>query len=484
MTCNGTFRKRRLVRTSLLTAPNAPAGSRKIPRHSTVRCCCVLSRIYNPCVLCGGKNNYLLPVDPDGMTIKERIGLIDRGFHPVLSLPQDIPLSAHVDSLLKSGDWRTPTSSQVTSGTNTTTGRRGVKTGGMDEEATPVTKKRTFKRKHSKSSVHDEFSEQTAGSSKLDRRKTLKRRKRTATSGDVASVNEMDDSGSGFPPSSPACLSASGDNSTPGRPARERSMFHDLMRRRTSYDIDNIVIPYSMAATTRVERLQYKEILTPKWRTVEDSIDDFGTTTSQVIPETFNEKWFNLITIICLEQVERLQKDEDTEDVSEDACVARHERSEVEERRKFMSYLKQPSGSARGRSRRVDHILDSRAESSGANTPDQPMSPHDESSVTPVKFVSSVSTDNLSGTIKQERMDSLDVVGEDEAMSTTCDTPSFKEDSQSASFSLSAIKERRRTASLTKRSESVWKFLHDDNSAMSWELDEVIFNISIHGSCV
>lgn len=31
-----------------------------------------------------------------------------------------------------------------------------------------------------------------------------------------------------------------------------------------SYDIDNIVIPYSVAASTRVEKLPYKEILTPK----------------------------------------------------------------------------------------------------------------------------------------------------------------------------------------------------------------------------
>lgn len=31
-----------------------------------------------------------------------------------------------------------------------------------------------------------------------------------------------------------------------------------------SYDIDNIVIPYSVAASTRVEKLKYKEILTPK----------------------------------------------------------------------------------------------------------------------------------------------------------------------------------------------------------------------------
>lgn len=36
----------------------------------------------------------------------------------------------------------------------------------------------------------------------------------------------------------------------------------------TSYDIDNIVIPYSMAAATRLEKLEYKEIPTPKWRVV------------------------------------------------------------------------------------------------------------------------------------------------------------------------------------------------------------------------
>nr|CAI5820886.1 unnamed protein product [Callosobruchus analis] len=40
-----------------------------------------------------------------------------------------------------------------------------------------------------------------------------------------------------------------------------------------SYDIDNIVIPYSVAASTRVEKLQYKEILTPKWRIAEQDYD-------------------------------------------------------------------------------------------------------------------------------------------------------------------------------------------------------------------
>ena len=33
-----------------------------------------------------------------------------------------------------------------------------------------------------------------------------------------------------------------------------------------AFDINNIVIPYSMASATRVEKLQYKEIPTPSWR--------------------------------------------------------------------------------------------------------------------------------------------------------------------------------------------------------------------------
>ncbi len=43
-------------------------------------------------------------------------------------------------------------------------------------------------------------------------------------------------------------------------------MKESLRRRRgeSAFDINNIVIPYSMAASTRVEKLKYKEIVTPK----------------------------------------------------------------------------------------------------------------------------------------------------------------------------------------------------------------------------
>lgn len=60
------------------------------------------------------------------------------------------------------------------------------------------------------------------------------------------------------------------------------------------------------------------------------------------------------------------------EDVSEDAVTLRHEKCEHEERKKFLSYIKFPLTGGRSRANRR---TDSRAESSGANTPD-PMSPH------------------------------------------------------------------------------------------------------------
>lgn len=52
--------------------------------------------------------------------------------------------------------------------------------------------------------------------------------------------------------------------------------------------------------------------------------------------------------------------------------LTRHEKCEIEERKKFMSYIKFPLTGPRSRANRR---TDSRAESSGANTPD-PMSPH------------------------------------------------------------------------------------------------------------
>ncbi|XP_033232821.1 uncharacterized protein nsl1 isoform X3 [Drosophila pseudoobscura] len=66
----------------------------------------------------------------------------------------------------------------------------------------------------------------------------------------------------------------SGSRSRHASPTQnQRSERTTERRHRPVYDIDNIVIPYSIAAQTKVEILPYKEIPTPKWRVVDSETD-------------------------------------------------------------------------------------------------------------------------------------------------------------------------------------------------------------------
>lgn len=86
-------------------------------------------------------------------------------------------------------------------------------------------------------------------------------------------------------------------------PRRRRS---DLQH---AYDIDNIVIPYHMACAPRIEKPKYKEIITPKWREI-----DFETV--------------------------KIELDEDMlEDLSDERCAERHQRCEMEEKKRFLTFI-------------------------------------------------------------------------------------------------------------------------------------------------
>ncbi|CAI8016404.1 KAT8 regulatory NSL complex subunit 1 [Geodia barretti] len=63
---------------------------------------------------------------------------------------------------------------------------------------------------------------------------------------------------------------------TPSLPRKKRLLSHA-----PSYDIDNIVIPYSVAAATRLEKLEYKEVMTPGWRQVEATPTDHAPSSTQ-----------------------------------------------------------------------------------------------------------------------------------------------------------------------------------------------------------
>ena len=80
------------------------------------------------------------------------------------------------------------------------------------------------------------------------------------------------------------------------------------------------MIPYSIAATTRVEKLQYKEIITPKWRIIEsfeNNLKDIGNGNKRIESHECTE-----------------------EDISDSAFELRHEKCEIEEKKRILSFLR------------------------------------------------------------------------------------------------------------------------------------------------
>ncbi|XP_069716695.1 KAT8 regulatory NSL complex subunit 1-like protein isoform X4 [Phaenicophaeus curvirostris] len=176
---------------------------------------------------------------------------LDSSFHPVLSFPSDIPLHIYFETLLRKDDIKGEPADASSSG--------------VEFKACPNNGERnarfeTFSFQHAEPESHSGFA------------------------------------------------AATNVNAVP-RPAQSTSSQHNSRRRlrsESSYDIDNIVIPMSLVAPSKLEKLQYKEILTPSWRVVE------------------------------LQPLERSQTDEEeTEDLSDEAFASRHTKYEERERARW-----------------------------------------------------------------------------------------------------------------------------------------------------
>lgn len=98
--------------------------------------------------------------------------------------------------------------------------------------------------------------------------------------------------------------------------------------------------------------------------------------------------------------------EEEEEDISDEAYIARHQRALIEERRRFETFLKFPWSTRSRANRRVD----SRAESSGANTPD-PTSPAASQLAGPTADNESIPSP-LAQTTQQHPLDALSGDGE------------------------------------------------------------------------
>ncbi|XP_076791751.1 KAT8 regulatory NSL complex subunit 1 isoform X2 [Arvicanthis niloticus] len=292
-------KKRRLVRPSSIVPL-----SKKV--HRNVRSGCDV----NPsCALCGsGSVNTMPPEIQYEAPLLERLSQLDSCVHPVLAFPDDVPTSLHFQSMLKS-QWQNkpfdkikPTKKfslkhraampcslsdpvrkdrhKLVNSFLTTaklphhqtrpdrTHRQHLDDVGAVPMVERVTAPKAERLLHLPPSVHDPtHSKMRLRDHSSERSEVLKHHTDMSSSSYLTATHH--------PSHSPLVrqLSTSSDTSTPPSSNSQvgASTSQPVRRRRgeSSFDINNIVIPMSVAATTRVEKLQYKEILTPSWREVD-----------------------------------------------------------------------------------------------------------------------------------------------------------------------------------------------------------------------
>ncbi|XP_040923421.1 KAT8 regulatory NSL complex subunit 1 isoform X2 [Toxotes jaculatrix] len=339
-------RRRRLIQPN--TVPNLNG---KAVRSSCIQCNC---RVNPSCVMCGGwptpreDPQYELPT-------LERLSRLDLGVHPILSFPDDVCIGLRLQQVMKS-QWQTKSlerskplkklslKHKLSSSKEKhkfTNSLMAVRLGHYKNRAEKL---RTVDSGVGSSGVGSSGVSSSAvlNTARLEGQAVCKTERLQALPTPLGpydknysrkrlrepSLDRSDTSPKLFLDSSSPCptlpnmhsslhspltrqLSTSSENSTPLGPSSQSvpSTPQPIKRRRgeSSFDINNIVIPMSVAATTRVEKLQYKEILTPSWR----SVDIF----SQPITEEEDER--------------------EVEDLSDAAFIRLHQPYEDQERSRW-----------------------------------------------------------------------------------------------------------------------------------------------------
>lgn len=287
-----------------------------------------------PCLICSGRYNSVRPLDSELMTRQEKAALLDPGFHPVLSFPADIPLKLHFEMLLRTGELQKLAlrasatlrkKSRLAQVTGLTVDQARKKSRKLAHNAAQNLlssakmrrhhgeKKRPYRRHldgevTTNESLCDGSFRRADGSFSF----TSKQRERQRTFSTASSGSSK----AASPVPSPAPSVGDSSQLLPGG-AQNRSILQEVLRKRrgeNAFDINNIVIPYSIASATRVERLPYKEILTPKWRAL---TEEELTGALQECGETQDE----------------------VEDMTDEAFEARHRVCEEEEKQRFAGLL-------------------------------------------------------------------------------------------------------------------------------------------------
>ncbi|KAI5706902.1 hypothetical protein M8J76_014106 [Diaphorina citri] len=364
-------RKRKVYKIRDLTRTHT-----KLNVPAPVRCGCTPPR--PPCALCAGRPD---PTKPrSGLCLegkRSRIALVDTAYHPNSSFDTDVSRRVHLEAVMCTPWWQSrpqpfslkqrkllsmpPVSASPEKSPGPTLKKHTNSLPVPLSNEVPRTKRKYTKRRKTTS---------TGPSSSGKIGSEVSRPVRPKRTSSTPNWNHLllDDEGEEDEPMEEDSgdeyeeeRERGGYNSPVPSPSPSNTGKESRTRRReSSYDIDNIVIPYSVAATTRVEVLQYKEIPTPKWRIIDDTSAGSGRKNGDLVtPLPSSVPHFP-------SSDEEEGGEEEVEDISDETLMRRHEKYELEERKKFRSYVL-PGYNI---SRRAHKRTDSRAESSGANTPD------------------------------------------------------------------------------------------------------------------
>lgn len=295
-------KKRRLVRPGSIVPL-----SKKVYRSSSMRSGCDV----NPaCALCGSGSTSVMPPEIHySAPLLERLSQLDSCVHPVLAFPDDVPMSLHFQSMLKS-QWQNKPFDKLKPPKKFSLKHRAPIPGGLPDPTRSKDRHKlvnsfltTAKLSHHQTRpdrTHRQHLDDMGAVPMVDRvtapkaerllnppppvhdpnHSKMRLRDHSSERSEVLK-HHTDMSGPSYltashhPPHSPLVrqLSTSSDTSAATSSGSQvtTSTSQPVRRRRgeSSFDINNIVIPMSVAATTRVEKLQYKEILTPSWREVD-----------------------------------------------------------------------------------------------------------------------------------------------------------------------------------------------------------------------
>ncbi|NXF09852.1 KAL1L protein, partial [Smithornis capensis] len=222
---------------------------------------------------------------------------LDSSFHPVLSFPSDIPLHIYFEALLRKNDIKGEPVDTLSLG-----GEFKVSSDNEYNQHHVSVKQwssgcLSLSKSHLVSGTFDQLSE------------GRKKRHLSETAVGESTTQFETFSFQHAEPESHSSFAATANVNAMSRPTHSTSSQHNSRRRlrsESSYDIDNIVIPMSLVAPSKLEKLQYKEILTPSWRAVE--------------PQPLGESHTD---------------EEETEDVSDEAFSRRHTKYEERERARW-----------------------------------------------------------------------------------------------------------------------------------------------------